>query len=75
MVISSSPKTNLTLKKIHKDSSVVLTFIENSLDIVNKECKNRYHWKEVERNVISGEENFISVDLDSFLELPTIKMK
>ena len=75
MVISSSPKTNLTLKKIHKDSSVVLTFIENSLDIVNKECKNRYHWKEVERNVISGEENFISADLDSFLELPTIKMK
>ena len=75
MVKSSSPKTNLVLKKIHKDSSIILTFIENSLESIDKECKNRYHWKAVKRNVISGEENFVSADLDSYLELPQIKLK
>lgn len=73
MVKSISPKANLVLQKIYKDSSVVLTFIEESLDSIDLECKNRYHWKEMKRSVISSEENFNSADLDSFLELPVIK--
>ena len=54
MVKSSSPKTNLVLKKIHKDSSVVLTFIEGSLKSINIECKNRYHWNNVKNSGSTG---------------------
>lgn len=74
IVKSCSPKTYQVLKKIHKDSSIILSFIEYSLDSIDKGCKNRYQWKEVKRNVISGEENFVSADLDSFLELPVINL-
>lgn len=72
IVTSSSPKTNLTLKKIFDDSSAVLTLIENSLDTIDKECKKRYHWNDVKRNMISYEENFVFADLDSFLKFPTL---
>lgn len=74
IVKSSSPKTCLTLKKIYKDSSIILKYIENSLESIDKDCRNRYNWKEVKRNVISGEENFVSVNLDSFLKLPVINL-
>lgn len=70
IVKSSSPKTNLTLNKINKDSSVILALIEKSLESIDKECKNRYHWNDVKKNVITSEENFVSADLDSFLNLP-----
>ena len=72
IVTSSSPNTNLTLKKILDDSSAVLTLIEDSIDAIDKECKNRYHWNDVKRNIISYEEHFVSIDLDSYLKLPTI---
>lgn len=72
IVTSSSPKTNLTLNKILDDSSTILTFAEHSLSTMDKECKNRYHWNDLRRNIISYEENFVSADLDSFLKLPTI---
>lgn len=73
LITSDMPKTRRTLKKIFNDSSVVLSFIENSLDIIDKDCKKRYHWSELKRKVISGEENFSSVDLNAFLEQPIIQ--
>ena len=73
LITSDMPKTRRTLKKIINDSSVVLSFIENSLDIIDKDCKKRYHWSELKRNIISGEENFVSVDLNAFLEQPIIQ--
>ena len=73
LITSDMPKTRRTLKKIFNDSSVVLSFIENSLDIIDKDCKKRYHWSELKRKIISGEENFVSVDLNAFLEQPIIQ--
>ena len=75
MITANSPKTHLTLKKIFNDSSVALSFMERVLGQIDKGCKYRYHWRDVKRNIISGEESFISADLDSFLELPTITLK
>lgn len=75
MITSNMPKTHQTLKKIFKDSSIVLSFIEKSLDIMDKECKNRYHWSELKRNIISGEENFVSVDIDKYLGQPLIQFE
>ena len=72
-ITSDIPKTHQTLKKIFEDSSVVLTFIEKSLDIINKECKKRYHWSELKRDVIHCEEKFASVSLDDVLKSPTIQ--
>ena len=72
-ITSDMPKTHQTLKKIFDDSSVVLTFIEKSLDIINKECKKRYHWSELKRDVIHCEEKFASVSLDDVLKSPTIQ--
>ena len=46
---------------------VILTFIEESMESIDEECENRYHWDEVKRSTILGEENFVSADLDSFL--------
>ena len=73
LITSDMPKTRQTLEKIFNDSSVVLSFIENSLDIIDKDCKKRYHWSELKRKIISGEENFVSVDLNAFLEQPIIQ--
>lgn len=67
LVKSSSPKTNLVLKKINKDSTAMLTLIEKSMESIDEECENRYHWNEVKRSIILGEENFVSADLNSFL--------
>lgn len=67
-ITSNMPNTHKTLIKILKDSSPVLSFIEESLDIVDKECNSRYHWSELKRNVIMGEENYVSADLESYLE-------
>lgn len=72
LITSNMPKTHQTLKKIFDDSSPVLSYIEKSLDIVDKECKGRYHWKELKRNVISGEEHFVSADLNLYLKQPVI---
>lgn len=72
LINSSSQKTHLALKKIHKDSSVILTFIEESLEIIDTECGNRYHWNDIKRSVITSEENYASVELSKFLELPAI---
>lgn len=66
-VKSSSPKTNLVLEKLNKESTEILTFIEESMETIDEECENRYHWDEVKRSIILGEENFVSADLDSFL--------
>ncbi len=67
LVKSSSPKTNLVLKKINNDSTAILTLIEKSMESIDEECENRYHWNEVKRSIILGEENFVSADLNSFL--------
>ena len=75
IVKSSSPMTSLVLKKIYNDSSEVLTTVEDILMSIDLECKNRYHWRDVKRNVITSEENFVSVDLYSYLELPVIKLQ
>ena len=72
LITSRLPKTHQTLKKIFDDSSTVLSFIEDSLDIIDKECKNRYHWNELKRNVISEEENYVSTDLNLYLKQPVI---
>lgn len=75
LITSNMPKTHQILKKIFDDSSVVLSFIEKSLGIIDKECKKRYHWGELKRNVISGEENFVSYDLGVYLKQPVIHFK
>ena len=35
-------------------------------------AKKRYHWSELKRNVIIGEENFVSADLNLYLKQPVI---
>ena len=72
LITSDMPKTRRTLKKIFNDSSAVLSFVENSLKVIDDECKNRYHWREIKRNVITGEENFVTANLDDYLGVPTI---
>ena len=74
LITSNMPKTYQTLKKILNDSSPVLSYIEKSLDVIDKECKTRYHWNELKRSVISGEENFVSADLNSYLKQPVIHL-
>lgn len=75
LITSNMPMTRQTLKKIYDDSSVVLSFIENSLGIFDKECKGRYHWRELKRSVILGEENFVSADIDKYLGQPLIQFE
>lgn len=75
MVTANSPKTHLVLQKIMEDSSAVLAFVDKSIRKIDKECKYRYHWRDVKRSIISGEESFVSHDLKSFLQLPTIDFK
>lgn len=75
LITSQNPKTHQTLKKIFDDSSVVLSFLEKSLDIIDNEYKKRYHWGELKRKVISGEENFVLADLHLFLRQPVIRFK
>lgn len=72
LITSNMPKTHQTLKKIFDDSSPVLSYIEKSLNIIDNECKKRYHWSELKRNVIIGEENFVSADLNLYLKQPVI---
>ena len=55
------------------DSVVVLSYIEKSLDLIDKECKKRYRWDELKRNVIRCEENFASASLDDVLKSPKIQ--
>lgn len=73
LITSQNTKTHQALKKIFDDSSVVLSLIEKSLGIIDKECKKRYHWSELKRNVIRCEEYFISACLDDFIKSPTIQ--
>ena len=75
LITSNMPKTHQTLKKIFDDSSLVLSFLEKSLGIIEKECKKRYHWGELKRKVISVEEDFVSSTLDDFLKSPTIQFE
>lgn len=75
LITSQNTKTHHTLKKIYDDSSVVLSFIEKSLDIIDNKCIKRYHWGELKRNVISIEENFVSSDFDMYLKQPVIHLE
>lgn len=75
LITSNMPKTHPTLKKIFDDSSLVLSFLEKSLGIIDKECKKRYHWGELKRKVIYVEEDFVSSTLDDFLKSPTIQFE
>lgn len=74
LITSNMPKTHQILKKIFDDSSVVLSFIEKSLDIIDKRCKKCYRWCDLKRNVIRWEEFFVSTSLDSFIQSPIIKL-
>lgn len=74
LITSDMPKTHQTLKKIFDHSSVVLSFIEKSLGIIDKECKKHYSWNELKRNVIRCEESFASVSLDDFIKSPIEKL-
>lgn len=74
LITSHNPQTHKTLKKIFDDSSVVLSFIEKSLGIIDKECKKRYHWSELKRSIISREENYVSLSLNDFLKSSTIQL-
>lgn len=73
VIVTTSPNTHNVLKKIFADSSVILTFVELSLAEIDKECKYRYRWRELKRNVISGEENFVYASLDDFIKTPIIQ--
>ncbi len=75
IITSQYLKTHKTLQKILEDSSVVLSFIEKSLDIIDKECKKRYRWEKLKRKVISSEENYVFTDLDIYLQQPVIQFK
>lgn len=75
LITSNMPKTHQTLKKIFDESSVVLSFLEKFLDIINKDCNKRYHWSELKRNVISVEENYVSADLNMYLKQSVINFK
>ena len=72
LITSQNPKTHQTLKKIFDDSCAVLSFIEKSLEVIDKECKMRYHWRELKRSIISGEEVFVSASLDGYMKSPKI---
>ena len=74
IVTSRSPKTNSTLKKIRDESSIILTYIEKSLDFIDKECKNRNHWGSIKKDIISFEEDFVAIDLLSYLKNPSIQL-
>ena len=74
LVTASAPKTNNVLRKIYKDSNVVLTYVEKSIEVIVKECKNRYHWDDVKKSIISTEQNFVTTDLESFIKLPHIQL-
>ncbi len=74
IVTSRSPKTNSTLKKIRDESSIILTYIEKSLDFIDKECKNRNHWGSIKKDIISFEEDFVAIDLLSYLNNPSIQL-
>lgn len=75
LITSQNAKTHQTLKKVFDDSCAVLSFIEKSLEIIDKECKMHYHWNELKIKVISLEESYVSADLDDFLECPTIRFE
>lgn len=74
LITSKNPKTHQTLKKLSDDSLTVLFFIDKSLDTIDNVCKNRYHWREVKRSIIIGEENFASTSLEDFLKSKTAKI-
>lgn len=73
-VTASAPKTSIVLKKLYKDSTVVLAFIEKSIETIVKECNNRYHWDDVKKSIVSTEQNFVSLDLESFIKHPLIQL-
>ena len=74
-ITSNLPRTHQTLKKIFDDSSIVLYFIEKSLEIIDEECNNRYHWSKLKRDVILSEDNFVSASLDDFTKSSTIQFE
>lgn len=61
IVTSKSQKTHDVLKKIYDDSAALLLLIEKSLETIDKECKNRYHWNEIKQSVILAEEEYTSI--------------
>ena len=75
LITSHHPKTHQSLKKLFYDSSQILSFIERSLDRIDQAYNNRFHWSEIKRNIILGEEHFASTSLDDFLKSPTIQFK
>lgn len=75
LITSNMPKTHQTLKKIFDDSSSVLSFVEKSLGIIDTECKKRYHWDELKRSIISGEEVYVSASLDDYVRAPKIQFE
>ena len=74
-ITSNAQLTHHTLNKIYCDSEAVLSYLEGSLGTINKECNNRYHWSDLKRSVISGEETLVSADLESYLKQPVIHFK
>lgn len=75
LITSNFQKTHQILKKTFDDSCDVLSIIENSLDVIDKECNYRHHWPELKRMVILGEENYVSVSLDDFTKSSTIQFE
>ena len=54
---------------------MVLSFVEKSLSVIDKEIKKRYHWSELKRNVICFEEKYVSASLDNVLKSPTVQFE
>lgn len=72
LVTSQNSKTHQTLKKIFDESSIILSFIEKSLEIIDNKCNKRHHWCDLKRKVILVEENFVCSDLNMYLKQPII---
>lgn len=75
IITASSPKTRLALKKIFDDSCVILSYLEILLGQIDNKFEYRYHWREVKRNIILSEDNFVPVDLNDYLKSPTINFE
>ena len=75
VVTSDLQSTHAVLKKIQQDSNTILIYLEELLDAFDKECNNRFNWKDVKKNIIRYEEEHVLLNLYDYLQLPIVQIE
>ena len=67
IVKSSCPNTNKVLNKVVSQSTTILTYLDQIITQIDNELGNKYQWQNRKQTLNTYQENYISQQLEDYL--------